>query len=95
MWTYIASGGRSPPTCITSGADPGTVRQLLGRKTLEMAMKVCTKIHNQTKRQALAKLSYGKGTLAPDHVAEYPAINGFPVQNGHQMVTSPEARKAN
>jgi integrase len=78
---------------IVSGADPETVRQLLGHKTLEMTMKIYTKIHNQTKRQALAKLSYGQGTLAPDHVVEYPEGGGFSVQNGHRSVTG-EERKA-
>jgi integrase len=79
---------------ITSGADPETVRQLLGHRTLEMTMKIYTKIRNQTKRQALAKLTYGHGALAPDHVMEYPGNSGFPVQNGHGMVTNSQEKKA-
>jgi integrase len=77
------------------GADPETVRQLLGHRTLEMTMKIYTKIHSQTKRQALGKLSYGQGALAPDHVVEYPAGDRNSVQNGHRTVTSAEERKAN
>jgi integrase len=80
---------------ITSGADPETVRQLLGHRTLEMTMKIYTKINNQTKRQALSKLTYGTGSLAPDHVVEYPGNQGLSVQNGHQSATSSKARKAN
>jgi hypothetical protein len=41
-----------------------------------MTMKIYTKIRNQTKRQALAKLSDGRGTVAPDHVVQYPANVG-------------------
>jgi hypothetical protein len=73
---------------ITSGADPETVRELLGHQTLEMTMKIYTKIRNQTRRQALAKLPYGYGAIVPDHVVEYPEKDGFSVQNGHEMVTS-------
>jgi integrase len=75
---------------ITSGADPETVRQLLGHQTLEMTMKIYTKIRNQTKRQALTKLTYGHGAAVPDHVVEFPEKDGFAVQNGHEMVTSPK-----
>jgi integrase len=80
---------------IISGADPETVRQLLGHRTLDMVMKIYTKIRNPTKRQALAKLSYGRGTLAPDHVVEYPSQGGFTVQNGQDLVTTEEKKKAN
>jgi integrase len=80
---------------ITAGADPETVRQLLGHRTLEMTMKIYTKINNQTKRQALSKLTYGQGSLAPDHVVEYAGKHGFQVQNSHQSVTSSKKRKAN
>jgi hypothetical protein len=67
------------------------VQELLGHKTLDMTMRIYTKIHTQTKRQALAKLPYGQGTLAPDHVLEYPAPSGgFPVRFGHPSVTGPE-----
>jgi integrase len=80
---------------ITSGADPETVRQLLGHRTLEMTMKIYTKINRQTKRQALTKLTYGHGSLAPNHVVEYAENQGFPIQNSHQSVTRAGERKAN
>jgi integrase len=80
---------------IVGGADPESVRQLLGHSTLEMTMKIYTKIRNQTKRQALGRLSYGKGAAAPEHLVTYPAPETFPVQNGHQSVTSDPERKAN
>jgi integrase len=80
---------------IVSGADPESVRQLLGHRTLAMTMKIYTKVHAGTKRQALGKLSYGKGTLAPEHVVVYPADGRNPVQNGHRMVTDTQERKAN
>jgi hypothetical protein len=79
---------------IVSGADPETVRQLLGHKTLDMTMKIYTKFHKQTKRQTLARLTYGSGTLVPAHVVEYPGSDGFSVQNGHQTVTRAQAKKA-
>jgi integrase len=80
---------------IVGGADPETVRQLLGHATLEMTMRIYTKIRSQTKRQALARLSYGSGALAPEHVVEYPTSVGNPVQVGHTMVTGTNERKAN
>jgi integrase len=79
---------------ITSGADPESVRQLMGHKTLEMTMKIYTKIRSQTKRQALTKLTYGQGAVAPDYVVEYPGKDGFSVQNGHKTVTSEEKCEA-
>jgi integrase len=73
---------------IAGGADPKSVQELLGHRTLDMTMRIYAKIHTQTKRQALAKLSYGQGTVAPDHVVEYPASGGLSVLNGHGLVTS-------
>jgi hypothetical protein len=75
---------------IVGGADPETVRQLLGHRTLKMTLKIYTRIRSQTKRQALAKLTYGQGAMVPDHVVEFPEKDGFSVQNGHAMVTSPK-----
>jgi hypothetical protein len=69
-----------------AGADLETVRQLLSHRTLEMTMKMYTKIHSGTKRQALAKLTYGQGTLAHDHVLEYSALTENPVQDGDKFV---------
>jgi integrase len=64
---------------ISSGADPKSVQELLGRRTLDM-----------TTRQALTELSYGKGVLAPEGVLPYPGAASIPVQNGHQSVTGTE-----
>lgn len=57
---------------IVSGADPKTVQELLGHKTLLMTMKVYAKVRSQTKRQALGRLPYGAGTTPPEHVVELP-----------------------
>jgi integrase len=76
---------------IASGADPKSVQELLGHRTLDMTMRIYAKVHGQTKRQALGRLPYGKGTLAPEGVLEYPGgIPPIPVQNGHQMGTAKE-----
>ena len=81
---------------ITNGGDPESLRQLLGHRTLEMTMKIYTKIHNQTKRIAITKLSYGQGrTLASSHVLSYSKPDEFSVQVSHQMDTSDEKKKAN
>jgi integrase len=81
---------------IAGGADPKSVQELLGHRTLDMTMRIYAKVHTQTKRQALGKLPYGRGALAPEHVLPYPdrAERGetFPVQNGHQSVTRAATR---
>jgi integrase len=77
---------------IVNGADPKSVQELLGHKTLTMTMKLYAKVRPQNKRQALARLSYGRGVTAPAHVLEYPAQGANPVQNGHQSVTGPAAQ---
>jgi hypothetical protein len=59
-----------------------------------MTMRIYAKVHTQTKRHALGRLTYGQGTLAPAHMVEYPATVGIPVQDGHKMVTSQEEKKA-
>ncbi len=73
---------------IAGGADPKSVQELLGHKTLDLTMRIYAKINGQTKRQALTRLPYGRGALAPDHVLPYPGrVEGFSVQFGHQTVT--------
>src|SRR5581483_5983668 len=57
---------------IVGGADPKSVQELLGHKTLDMTMRIYAKVHTQTKRQALAKLSYGAGAKSPDHLLTMP-----------------------
>jgi integrase len=75
---------------IVNGADPKSVQELLGHKTLAMTMKLYAKVRPQNKRQAVARLSYGRGVTAPAHVLEYPAAGANAVQFGHQPVTSLE-----
>ncbi len=71
---------------ITSGADPKTVMELLGHSTVEMTLKLYAKIHRGTKRDAIGRLSYGAGVVAPDHLIEFPASPAA----GHKMVTTPQ-----
>jgi integrase len=77
---------------IVNGADPKSVQELLGHKTLTMTMKLYAKVRPQNKRQAVAKLSYGRGVTAPAHLIEYPRPAANPVHFGHQSVTSQESQ---
>jgi integrase len=61
---------------ITNGADPKSVQEILGHRTLEMTMRIYTKIKGAPKRQAVTKLSYGHGATAPAHVLPLAATNG-------------------
>jgi integrase len=79
---------------IESGADPKSVQELLGHRTLDMTMNIYAKVHAQTKRQALGKLSYGHGVLAPSHVVEYPSQEGFWVHEKHNSSTRGQRKKA-
>jgi integrase len=54
---------------IAGGADPKSVQELLGHRTLDMTMRIYAKAHPQTKRQALGRLTYGAGATTPAHVA--------------------------
>jgi integrase len=76
---------------IVNGADPKSVQELLGHKTLLLTMKLYAKVRPQNKRQAVARLSYGQGVTAPAHVLAYPPAGAEAVQFGHQSVTSPVA----
>jgi integrase len=69
---------------IVNGADPKTVQELLGHKTLAMTMRIYAKVRPQTKRQAVGKLSYGQGATGPDHVLPLP-----------DPTASPERRQSN
>jgi integrase len=79
---------------IANGADPKTVQEILGHGSLDMTMRIYTKIHGKTKRQAIGKLSYGRGALVPDHILEYPEQQAKAVQNGHKLVTGQEEKQA-
>lgn len=57
---------------ITNGADPKSVQEILGHSTLVMTMKVYTKVKAGPKRAAIARLSYGSGAQAPEHVLPMP-----------------------
>ena len=58
---------------IVNRADPKTVQELMGHAKLEMTMRLYAKIHIDTKRQAVGRLSYGKGIETPEHVVEFRA----------------------
>jgi integrase len=79
---------------VISGADPKSVQELLGHRTLDMTMRLYTKIHASTKRQTVGRLSYGQGTVPPDHVVPYPARGGVFEPSGPVLVTSPEKSEA-
>ena len=61
---------------IVSGADPKSVQEMLGHKTLAMTMKIYAKVRAQTKRQAIGRLAYGGGASAPAHIRELSAATG-------------------
>ena len=52
-----------------------------------MTMNLHAKIHADTKRQALARLSYGSGVPVPDRVVQLAA----PQAHGHNLATPPPA----
>jgi integrase len=73
---------------IVSGADPKSVQELLGHKTLAMTMKVYAKVRAQTKRHALSRLPYGAGVQPPVHVVEIPVPVSLPVQKGAPLAAT-------
>jgi hypothetical protein len=79
---------------IVSCADPKSVRELLGHRTLDMTRRICAKARSGTKRQALGRLPYGQGSMAPEGVLEFPTPEVLAVQNGHQTVTGPKQAAA-
>lgn len=68
-------------TAISSGVDPKTVQEILGHKTLEMTMKIYTKVHVHAKRRAVDKLPYGLGKAAAE-----PASVPFPSEVSRPLV---------
>ncbi len=77
---------------ISSGADPKSVQDLLGHRTLAMTMKIYTKIRTQTKRQAIARLPYGGGATTPDHLMEVPLERSNPVLFGDRLPATTESK---
>jgi integrase len=73
---------------IESGADPKSVQELLGHRTLDMTMRLYAKIRGSAKRQAINRLTFGTA-VAPQDVLPYPGNGGVSVQESPQMVTSP------
>jgi integrase len=61
---------------IVGGADPKSVQELLGHKSLTTTMKIYAKVRGVNKRAALGKLSYGGGVTPPDHVLPLAGVGG-------------------
>jgi integrase len=57
---------------ITNGADPKSVQEIPGHKTLELTMQINAKVKGASKQQTVAKLSYAKGATPPDHLLQLP-----------------------
>jgi integrase/recombinase XerD len=53
---------------LVNGADPKSVQEILGHRTLKLTMQIYAKVKAGPKRQAVGKLSYAKGTTPPSHV---------------------------
>jgi integrase len=53
---------------LVNGADPKSVQEILGHRTLKMTMEIYAKVKADPKRQAVGKLSYAKGATPPQHV---------------------------
>jgi hypothetical protein len=75
---------------VINGTDPKSVQEILGHRTLDMTMRIYIRVKAALKRQAVARRSYGQGTLAPEGVLEYPGNVSIPVQNGRHSVTGSE-----
>lgn len=50
---------------IMNGADPKSVQEQLGHRTLDMTMWIYAKAKTASKRQIIGRLSYGTGSKAP------------------------------
>jgi integrase len=62
---------------LVNGADPKSVQEILGHRTLEMTMKIYAKVKAAPKRQAIGRLSYASGATPPAHLLPLPpAANG-------------------
>jgi integrase/recombinase XerD len=61
---------------ITNGADPKSIQELLGHRTLDMTMRIYAKVKAAPKRQAPAKLSYGGTVSQPTHLVQFRTASG-------------------
>ncbi|NQU25733.1 MAG: tyrosine-type recombinase/integrase [Candidatus Nealsonbacteria bacterium] len=69
---------------IVNGADPKTVMELMGHRTLEMTMNLYAKVYTGTKREALGRLPWGSGSKAPEYLLQLPQQSPA----GHKTVTT-------
>jgi integrase len=53
---------------IMNGADPKSVQEILGHRTLDMTMRIYAKVKGASKRLTVGKLSYSHGVTPPEHV---------------------------
>jgi integrase len=67
---------------ILRGADPKTVQELLGHRTLAMTMSIYAKVRRSNTREAVARLGYGRGVEAPAHIV--------PLPDGHRIPPAAE-----
>jgi integrase len=58
---------------IVHGADPKSVQEILGHRTLDMTMRIYARVKGMPKRQAVARLSYARGVTPPEHLLCLPA----------------------
>jgi integrase len=57
---------------LVNGADPKSVQEIVGHRTLKMTMEIYAKVKAGPKRQAVSRLSYAKGATPPPHVLPLP-----------------------
>ena len=75
---------------ILNRADPKTVQELLGHRTLEMTMKIYAKTYPETKRAAIGRLPWGRGAQTPSHLVQFAKRPG----TDRQMSSAVERRVA-
>jgi len=73
---------------IVNGADPKTVQELLGHRSLAITTNLYVEVHGRTKRHAPSCLSYGAGASPPEHLIPLPGA-----KPGQKMVTIAERAK--
>ena len=63
---------------IVHGADPKSVQEILGHRTLDMTMRIYARVKGMPKRQAVARLSYALGATPSEHL---PSMREAPGQD--------------